>query len=133
MLQIKFSQPQTEAKTALELVSLSIDNRHGFNKIAGTALNKLFKIVDAQSATGRRVFHLNKPIQVQLIRNDKILVDTMGHNLLTTFSQSLKLNKTAKSKRRFAEKFMALRDLFVELMEDETVDVSDLLEEVCPN
>jgi hypothetical protein len=57
----------------------------------------------------------------------------MGHEVLTTFAQSLKLNKTAKSKRRFAERFMALSDLFTELMEDGAVDVDNLIEEVCPN
>lgn len=80
-------------------VKNSKDLRESVDALVGTSLNELFNLVSVQKAVGVKYFDLSAPISFRIQHLD---TDLKGANLDTQFQQVLKLNDSAKSKRKFA-------------------------------
>lgn len=86
--------------------SYATNGRMNADKVIGSALRETFKLVELKKRIGSGL-SLAKPINVAFEYNG-LTYDT--GKLDVTLQAKLKMNSTAKSKRRFAEKFVAIYD-----------------------
>lgn len=108
MLVIEFAQDvqkQTKSgeKVFKTLLTQSVNTRKDLSQdldtLVGTALNELFNLVNVQKNYGVKYFDLSSPISFRIESKG---IEVNGSELSTQFQQVLKLNNSAKSKRKFA-------------------------------
>lgn len=123
IMKIKFFQLEKDHETRRNFeLPFEIGNEKESEKdtyIIGTTLRQLFDWCDAQRAVNSKGFKFSLPIHIE-IETEKLFLDTTMHMALST---KLKLQKTNKSKRIFAQRFKAIyqymnRDLNVVSYED---------------
>jgi hypothetical protein len=76
-----------------------------FNKIIGTVLNELFTTVSEAKEIGAKLFNLAMPIGLR-IEVKGVVIDTAKAN--KEYQLKLKLQNTSKSKRKFAQRSVAI-------------------------
>ena len=121
MKNVTFQAYQTNCK-----LDLSFNLKEGTeSKVCGTMLNELFKWYNLQRLVGAKGLKGSEPI------NLRFEVNGLGFDtglVSKTLTQKLKFNKTAKSKRSFAQKFMAIYTYSI--AEAQEVDFEDLLNDL---
>jgi len=129
-LTLNFYQTETSYK-----VSFETEKELTQSVLIGTALNELFTVRDNYAMAGLKLFKSNEPILFSVSRKetviiedketekDKTIFDLNAIKVQKTLFNSLKLNKTAKSKRAFAKRVSVA---IIEIMRN--VEVIDLRE-----
>ncbi len=117
-LTIRFKQ----SDTCLTIEVTDVVTELTKQKVYGTALRELFEAVTLQSKTGARIFKLNQPVMIS-VKVNNIAVDTASANI--QLQNKLKLNKTAKSMRMFAQRFVAIADHITRVRK--IVDITEVL------
>jgi|13_taG_2_1085334.scaffolds.fasta_scaffold32161_1 hypothetical protein len=93
------------------------------SKVLGTLLNELFAWCEVQRSVNAKGLKFSQPINLKF-ETEKQVFDTGTVNKRLT--QKLKMNRTAKSKKAFAQKVKVIFDY--SLREVNTVNFSDLIE-----
>ena len=108
-----------QGNNSLEM-SFDVTESNNLNLIVGTAVNRLYQLVNVAKATGARVINLSKPVDVVIEVNGKRFTDTF--NLDERLRNRIKVNR--KKQRTFALRVKALLEFA--MSEIQIVDIDDL-------
>jgi hypothetical protein len=120
---LKIDFYQDETRLSFEFETQTELNQQ---KLNGSTLNELFKWISLQKDMGAKGLKLSQPINIKVEHNGK-LFDT--GNAKKQLQQKLKVNSSAKSMRKFAQRYTALISYmcspFVALTVDEVLETLD--------